>query len=590
MKKILLLMLVVLGLFHTSLFAKSDIVNHIKYDVIDNKNKSVKASLIFSSKGDVVLPERVKIGKIEYVVKEIGEVFFRKNKSITSVTIPSTVTKIGKRAFAGCPNIEKIVFPFGSYIIEKDAFVGCDKITTTDGNTFPYLEYLASGNSLSMKTSAPKFYNFAKDKLKALMEDWQTKKEYESIEQYMARVTEENRNLRMEEFKKDLEQEYANLYSPKHIQTMPVKYDREYEVYTIRTDLFGNIFAKVPKNDANSFRENYKDVIVTPHFGVKGDTLSILSCDFLLNGKSYASAKVYDNNGMLDPHFELPEFDIDKVIAEEKKKEKPTPKSIDRSIDKDIPITKTDNDKTFVLIIGNEKYKRIAEVPFANNDAKVFAEYCQKTLGIPQKNIDIYKDASVGDMRHAVQVLKERLEVFNGDARAIIYYSGHGYPDEATHMPYLMPIDGFASDISNTGYNLNDIYDELAEAPSQLTLVLLDACFSGTTRHGDMAVNAKGIAIAARSMVPTGNMMVFSASQGTETAYVDEEHGHGRFTYYLLKHLRETKGDTTLGGLVEYVTNEVKIASVTQKESKRQTPTPNPSFNLAENWKTMKLR
>ena len=153
-----------------------------------------------------------------------------------------------------------------------------------------------------------------------------------------------------------------------------------------------------------------------------------------------------------------------------------------------------------------------------------------------------------------------------------------------------MPIDGFASDISNTGYNLNEIYDELAEAPSQLTLLLLDACFSGTTRNGDMAVNAKGVARAARSIVPTGNMMVFSASQGIETAYVDEEHGHGRFTYYLLKHLHDTKGDTTLGGLVQFVTDQVRQASVIDNGGKTQTPTPNPSFSLGDSWKSMRLR
>ena len=134
------------------------------------------------------------------------------------------------------------------------------------------------------------------------------------------------------------------------------------------------------------------------------------------------------------------------------------------------------------------------------------------------------------------------------------------------------------------------MYDELAEAPSQLTLLLIDACFSGTTRQGDMAVNAKSIAVAARSIVPTGNMMVFSASQDTETAYVDEEHGHGRFTYYLLKHLHNTKGDTTLGGLVDFVTDQVGKASVINNDGKTQTPTPNPSFRLGENWKSMKLR
>lgn len=134
------------------------------------------------------------------------------------------------------------------------------------------------------------------------------------------------------------------------------------------------------------------------------------------------------------------------------------------------------------------------------------------------------------------------------------------------------------------------MYDELAAAPSQMTLFLLDACFSGTQRDGDMVLAAKGVALAARNTVPTGNVLVFSASQGTETAFVDEEHAHGRFTYFLLKHLRETKGDTTIGSMVEYVKDQVMKASVMQNDGKVQTPTPNASFGLGDKWKEMKLK
>lgn len=591
MKKMILLIMVVLMVFSPS-FASNKIKNFVKYETLDRK--TAKASLTAYCSGDVEILKTIKIGGNIYTVVEIGAPDFKKNRIIKSVSIPATVTKIGAYAFRGCTNLRKIVLPDGSYSVEQNSFQDCNNIVEVLGNTIPFINAVDEMRDkllthIEGRGKQPGFSVYAKEKLKERMELWQTKKEYETVEQYKARVTEEKRLQRMNDFKNELKEEYASIYAPKSISTQLGIYDSEYGVYTIRTNSYGNVYAKVPKADANNFRQNYNQVQTNPHFGVRGDTLAIISCDFILGNKIYASAKNYEGSDGLEYNFDLPPLDIDQAIAAEIKN-KPVRKTIDRSIDQNIPLTKTDNSKTFVLIIGNEKYKRIAEVPFANNDAKVFAEYCQKTLGIPQKNIDVYKDASVGDMRHAVQVLTNRLKAFNGEARAIIYYSGHGYPDEATRMPYLMPIDGFASDISNTGYNLNDIYDELAEAPSQLTLFLLDACFSGTTRNGDMAVNAKGIAIAARNTVPMGNIMVFSASQGTETAYVDEEHGHGRFTYYLLKHLRESKGDTTLGSLVDEVTKGVNQASVIQNDGKTQTPTPNPSFKLGENWKGMKLR
>ncbi len=589
MKKIFLITVLLLACIVTNA-GKQITKDGVQYNVLTSTTAT--ASLTVQAKGDVAILERIRIGNVYYNVTQINSAYFKSNSRITSVVLPNTITTIGDRAFAGCTKLQKIVFPIGAYTIGKDAFTECYNITDIQGNTVPYS---AAKNNLDKSTtsnefngSIPKFYTYAKDKLTRQMEEWQMKKAYETVEQYKARVTEEKRLLRMKEFEKELQEEYAALFAPKTISTMVGGYDSEYEVFTILTT-FGNVYAKVPKADARSFRQNYNSVVVTPHFGVQGDTLSILSCNFQYKGKTYANAESYEENGSLDYQFDLPPLDIEEAIAAEEK-QKPVRKTLDLSIDKEIPLNKTDNDKMFVLVIGNENYKRIADVPYANNDAKVFAEYCQKTLGVPKKNIDIYKDASINDMRHAVQVLSNRLKAFNGEAKALVYYSGHGYPDEATRMPYLMPIDGFASDVSNTGYSLNDMYDELAEAPSQLTLLLIDACFSGTTRQGDMAVNAKSIAVAARSIVPTGNMMVFSASQDTETAYVDEEHGHGRFTYYLLKHLHNTKGDTTLGGLVDFVTDQVGKASVINNDGKTQTPTPNPSFRLGENWKSMKLR
>ena len=170
---------------------------------------------------------------------------------------------------------------------------------------------------------------------------------------------------------------------------------------------------------------------------------------------------------------------------------------VDNSIDKNIPRTKKQNEKTFALIIGNEQYKRVATVPFAGNDAKVFAEYCKKTLGLPANNVKLYLNASLNDMRHAVTALVNTLKAYDGEAQAIVYYAGHGLPDEQSRLPYLLPTDGFATDVKS-GYNLSDLYDELASAPSQMTVVLLDACFSGAQREGDMLASARGVAIKPR--------------------------------------------------------------------------------------------
>jgi hypothetical protein len=61
------------------------------------------------------------------------------------------------------------------------------------------------------------------------------------------------------------------------------------------------------------------------------------------------------------------------------------------------------------------------------------------------------------------------------------------------------------------------------------------------------------------------------------------------FTYYLLKKLRETKGDCTLGELGTYICDEVaKQAVVTN--GKEQTPVVLTSGGVADSWRTMKLK
>lgn len=42
-------------------------------------------------------------------VQEIGDQWF-KNAEIESVTIPASVTVIGKEAFSGCNNLKQVVF------------------------------------------------------------------------------------------------------------------------------------------------------------------------------------------------------------------------------------------------------------------------------------------------------------------------------------------------------------------------------------------------------------------------------------------------------------------------------------------------
>jgi uncharacterized caspase-like protein len=191
-------------------------------------------------------------------------------------------------------------------------------------------------------------------------------------------------------------------------------------------------------------------------------------------------------------------------------------------------------------------------------------------------------------MRYEVKWISDVADSYKGAANLIFYYAGHGIPDESSKSSYLLPVDGYGSDVT-TGYKLDDLYQQFGKLPAKTVTVLMDACFSGSQRSGDMLASARGIAITVKPGSPMGNMVVFSAAQGDETAYPNREKGHGMFTYFLLKKLQETKGDVTLGELSDYISTNVRQQSIVVN-GKSQTPSVTSSAELNNKWKGLKLK
>ena len=254
-------------------------------------------------------------------------------------------------------------------------------------------------------------------------------------------------------------------------------------------------------------------------------------------------------------------------------------------VDVDIPETQAKNDKMFAVIVANEYYQQEQDVPYAIHDGEVFKEYCLKTLGIPEDQIHIVTDATLNNIRFEVDWLSGMLEAHQGVARGIFYYAGHGIPDEMNRNAYLMPVDGYVGNL-NSGFGLDDLYAQLGSAGADAVFYFIDACFSGATREGDMLAQSRGMTVNSKAGVLQGNAVAFTAAQGNETAFAYSEKSHGLFTYYLLKKLKETQGNVSIGELADYLSAQVARWS-SEEYSKNQHPT---ATSTMENWRTLKLR
>lgn len=262
-------------------------------------------------------------------------------------------------------------------------------------------------------------------------------------------------------------------------------------------------------------------------------------------------------------------------------------KVIQSDVDQNIPQTNKKSENTYALIIANEDYQFVDDVDFAAHDGEVFKEYCIKTLGIPERQIRYCANASYGVISGGVDWLKYALNNFEG-CKAIVYYCGHGIPDEKTGDAYIIPVDGKGTNTA-TCYSLNTLYTTLANTKASNITYFMDACFTGANKEGSMLVAARGVAREAKKETLHGNSVVFSASSGDETAMTYPEKGHGLFTYFLLKKLQETEGDVNYSELADYINKNVKKEAFLINE-KPQTPVTATSPSANESWKEMHLK
>ena len=257
-------------------------------------------------------------------------------------------------------------------------------------------------------------------------------------------------------------------------------------------------------------------------------------------------------------------------------------------IDYNLPVAKRQRDNTFCLIIANENYheKDTPKVKYAAQDGKTFRSYCEKTLGMPRENIKFLPNAKYLDMKGALKWFSDVAGVYKHEANFIIYYAGHGIPDERGNCK-LLPSDVSINN-PELAFGLKDLYSDLGKLTTSSVLVFVDACFSGNDRENVAAIDEskRGIVKEVKDEKVSGNVVVLTAASGTETALSYDEKAHGMFSYFLCKKLQETGGEVNLGDLYKYVKREVERKSVVSK-GKLQTPCISYSSSMSNKWQSL---
>lgn len=450
-------------------------------------------------------------------------------------------------------------------------------------------------------TSVPDFQTYAEKYVEENLAEWTKRKEFEKMEDYQARVSQNNVYQEYQRLCKLAEESYLARYAGRlriaDLELQP--YDVDNETYLI-TSAMGPMAIQVPfaNKEAEAFKAAWNSIQLRhPRFFIKDNQVAIASVEFVTPaGRSYA----YNSAAAANYDFTDVRIDVGSFLAQGNSRRdnnaartQSTPSSsrvirAQSDVDVNIPLTSRVADKTVALIIANEDYKNVTNVASALNDGETFAEYCKKTLGIPENNVILKENASYAEMIGAMEQLRQYVGALGDDVDVIFYYAGHGFPDEGSKDAFLLPVDGDGTSTA-TAYPLQQLYSNLSKMGANNVMAFLDACFSGATREGGMLAEARGVALKAKPVSAEGNMFVLSAASDQETALPYTEKNHGLFTYFVLKKLQDTKGNVTLSELSQYVEENVKKNSLSVNK-KLQTPRTSVSGNLKTTWTSKKLR
>ena len=241
------------------------------------------------------------------------------------------------------------------------------------------------------------------------------------------------------------------------------------------------------------------------------------------------------------------------------------------------PKTKTKNPDGIAIVIGVESYQYVSDATYAYNDAEVFREYLADTMGFSKAKVKIItnRQASLAEFNKLLSPngwLARNAKP--GKSEIVIYFSGHGIPDQKTKQTGLLPFD--VDPNYSIGFRLSELYASLGNLNAKSVSVFLDACFTGENRERRMLLaDARGIVVVPSEKSLPNNITVLSAASGGQFSGALKEKEHGLFTYYVLKGLGGDADDNqdkklTIGELGKYV--QVKVKEQAAIEGREQVP------------------
>lgn len=134
--------------------------------------------------------------------------------------------------------------------------------------------------------------------------------------------------------------------------------------------------------------------------------------------------------------------------------------------------------KYYALVIGIDKYHDplINELDNCISDAKSFYNTLTTRYTFEKENVTFLKNATYDDL---VNALDHFAKIVRKEDNFLIFYAGHGYWNKESELGFWLPSDAEIKSTRNWFRN-SALRDYLKEINSKHTLLISDACFSGS--------------------------------------------------------------------------------------------------------------
>ena len=191
-------------------------------------------------------------------------------------------------------------------------------------------------------------------------------------------------------------------------------------------------------------------------------------------------ASIKESNDPDEYQIYLEEFPLGKFIKLAQLRIKKLSSPSITSDQKSFP--KLDYGSYHALVIGNDKYKHLASLSNAVNDANDVASLLRSKY---QFNVNVLTNATRDEI---VSALSELRNSVSEKDNILIYYAGHGYLDKEMDEGFWLPVD--ATDDNQVHWVANDtIMRSVRAMKAKHVMIVADSCFSGTLTRGIKIAN-----------------------------------------------------------------------------------------------------